>query len=64
MEAVGDEAEVFPEGPWMQDWTTFPLSFSNPLSDNPLPMMGVNNDPFGKTRALGFGEDFFICKDE
>ena len=64
MEAVGDEAELFPEGPSMQDWTTFPLSFTNRLSDNPLPMMGVNNGPFGKTMALGFGRDFFIWQDE
>ena len=60
IEAVGDEAELFPEGPSMQDWTTFPLSFSTALSDNPLPVMGVNNGPFGKTMALGFGRDFFI----
>jgi len=33
MEAVGGEEDVFPEGPWMQDWTTFPLSFLNSLSN-------------------------------
>jgi len=56
MEAVGDEAEVFPEGPWMQDWTTFPPNFTNAV--------GTISSPFGKTIALGFRGDFFICEDE
>jgi len=56
MEAVGGEEDVFPEGPWMQDWTTFPLSFTNPV--------GTINGPFGKTMGLGFGGVFFMCEDE
>jgi hypothetical protein len=54
MEAVGGEAEVFSDGPWMQDWTTFPLSFPNPG--------GSIDGSFVKTADLGFGEVFFICK--
>ena len=63
MEAVGGESEVFPEGPWMQDWTTFPLSFSNsarPFSADAWLIKPVFDGPATRSLALGIETDFFI----
>ncbi len=56
MQAVSGESEVFPEGPWMQDWTIFPLSFSADVEPNKPSFDG----PANRALALGFREDLFI----